>query len=102
MGSFLLSLMEEEIPKVINEFHRYVCGGHCIWRDTSLKILKVGFYWPKLFGEDHAYVRAYEKRHVFVDKQRLVLLRRENFKNLPKFICTINGRIPMIHSKNGR
>ena len=27
---------------------------------------------------------------------------RDNFKNPPKFIYIINGRIPMIHRKNGR
>ena len=58
VGIFLLCLVEEEIHKVIDEFHNCVCGVHYSWRATTHKILKARFYWPKLFGEVHTYVRV--------------------------------------------
>ena len=74
VGIFLLCLVEEEIHKVIDEFHNCVCGVHYSWRATTHKILKARFYWPKLFGEVHTYVRVYEKCQMFAEKQRLAPL----------------------------
>ena len=74
MGILILFLVEEEIHKVMDEFHNCACGGHYSWIDTTHKILKAGFYWPKLFGEVHAYVRAYEKCQMFAEKRKLASL----------------------------
>eukprot|EP00253_Pinus_taeda_P013943 PITA_13943 len=70
----LLCLVEEEISKEIDEFHNFVCGGHYSWRATTHKILKFGFYWPKILSEVHKYVRACEKCQIFTEKQKLVPL----------------------------
>jgi len=70
VGIFILHLVEEEIHKVMDEFHNYVCGGSYCWRDTTHKILKAGFYWPKLFGEVHTYVWVCEKCQKFAEKQK--------------------------------
>ena len=55
-----------------NEFHNCVCGG---WsyslRATIHKILKEGFYFPKLFGKVHVYLWACEKCQMFVEKIKL-------------------------------
>jgi len=68
VGIFLLCLVEDEIPKVIYEFHNCVYGGHYNYRVMTHNILKAGFYWPKLFGDVHANVRAYKKCQVFAEK----------------------------------
>lgn len=74
MGILLLCLVEEEIPKVIEELHSSVCGAHYNQSATTHNILKFSFYWPKLLSEVHTYVRACEKCHIFPEKQRLAPL----------------------------
>lgn len=70
LGILLLFLVEEEIHKVIDEFHNCVCGGNYSWRDTTHNILKEALYWPKLSSEDHAYVRSCGKCQIFAKKQK--------------------------------
>ena len=50
-GILLLCITEDEIESIMAEFHEGICGGHYSWRATAHKILKAGFYWPKLFGD---------------------------------------------------
>jgi hypothetical protein len=57
-GFFLRYLTEPETENVINEFHEGVCGGHHSWRATTYKILRAKYYWPKLFTNVNAKVRA--------------------------------------------
>ena len=40
---FLNCLLEEEAKKKIKEFHSEDCGGHLYWKETTHKILRVGF-----------------------------------------------------------
>ena len=56
------------------EFHEGICGGHYRWRATAQKILKAGFYWPKLFGDAFTWVRACDKCQKFAEKQKLPAL----------------------------
>lgn len=51
IGILLLWLTEEEVPKIINEFHACACGGHYSWKVTAHKILKAGFYWLTMFSD---------------------------------------------------
>jgi hypothetical protein len=48
-----------------------VCGGHHFWKSTAYKILRVGYYWPSLFSDVCAKVRACEKCQRFAGKQKL-------------------------------
>jgi len=57
-GILLNCVIEEKIFEIINEFHRGICGGHQAWRATAYKILWAGYYWPTLFQETNARVRA--------------------------------------------
>jgi hypothetical protein len=52
----LIFLVESEIERVISEFHEGVCGGHHAWKATTYKILRAGYYWPKLFLDVNAKV----------------------------------------------
>jgi hypothetical protein len=58
LGFLLRCLVESEMERVINKFHEGVCGGHHAWRATTYKILRDGYYWPKIFTDVNAKVRA--------------------------------------------
>jgi hypothetical protein len=58
LGFLLVCLVELETKRVINEFHKGVCGGHHAWRETTYKILRARYYWPKLLVDVNAKVRA--------------------------------------------
>jgi hypothetical protein len=49
LGFLVSCLVKIETERVIIEFHVGVCGGHHAWRATTYKILRAGYYWPKLF-----------------------------------------------------
>jgi hypothetical protein len=51
-----------------------VCGGHHAWRATTYKILRAGYYRPKLFLDVTAKVRAYNPCQLFAGKQKLPAL----------------------------
>jgi hypothetical protein len=57
-------------------WYRYltVCGGHHAWRETTFKILRDGYYWPKLFTDVNAKVRACNPCQLFSDKQNIIAL----------------------------
>jgi hypothetical protein len=75
LGFLLVYLVELETPQVIEEFHEGICGGHHAWRATTYKILRVGYYWPKLFSDVNAKVRACNPCQIFAGKQKLPALR---------------------------
>jgi hypothetical protein len=70
-GVLLRCLDEEEAHRVVIEFHEGVCGEHHFWKSTTYKILRAGYYWPSLFYDVCAKVRACEKCQRFVGKQKL-------------------------------
>jgi hypothetical protein len=71
LGFLLVCLVESETEEVINQFHEGVCGGHHAWRATAYKILRAGYYWPKLFPDVNAKVRACNPCQFFTGKQKL-------------------------------
>jgi hypothetical protein len=71
LGILLNCIVEEETEGIIDEFHKGICGGHHAWRDTTYKILRAGYYWPKLFSEVNAKVRSCKECQIFVGKQKL-------------------------------
>jgi hypothetical protein len=74
LGFLLVCLVESETPRVIEEFHEGICGGHHAWRSTAFKILRAGYYWPKLFLDVNAKVRACYSCQIFVGKHKLPAL----------------------------
>jgi hypothetical protein len=71
LGFLLVCLVESETEEVISQFHEGVYGGHHAWRETTYKILRVGYYWPKLFPDVNAKVRACNPCQFFTGKQKL-------------------------------
>jgi hypothetical protein len=74
LGFLLSCLVETETEKVIDEFHEGVCGGHHAWRATTYKILRAGYYWPKLFTDVNTKVRACVPCQLFTGKQKVPAL----------------------------
>jgi hypothetical protein len=74
LGFLLCCLTESEKEGVIDEFHEGVCGGHHAWRATTYKILRAGYYWPKLFTDVNARVRACNSCQLFASKHKLPTL----------------------------
>ena len=74
LGFLLVCLVESETERVINKFHEGVCGGHNAWREIAYKILRAGYYWPKLFIDVNARVRACNSCQLFAGKQNLPAL----------------------------
>jgi hypothetical protein len=74
LGFLLRCLIESETENVINDFHEGVCGRHHAWRETAYKILRSGYYWPKLFTDMNTKVRACNPYQLFSGKQNLLAL----------------------------
>jgi hypothetical protein len=74
LGFLLGCLTEAETENVINEFHEGVCGGHHAWRETTYKILRPKYYWPKLFTDLNAKVRACNPCQLFSGKKMIIAL----------------------------
>jgi hypothetical protein len=65
-GGILLScLLEEEVEKIIIEFHKGDFGGHHYWKTTMHKILRVGFYWPGIFSDVYKEVSSCHECQIF-------------------------------------
>jgi hypothetical protein len=74
VGIMLRCLDENEAKQVTTEMHRGVCGGHQHWKATTLKIPREGYYWPTLFSDVFAFVRACNECQIFAGKQKLLSL----------------------------
>ena len=59
---------------MIKEFHDGPNGGHFLARTTTMRIMRVGYYWPSLFHDCHRYLRKCEKCAFFSSKQKLAAL----------------------------
>jgi hypothetical protein len=71
LGFLLRCLIESETENVINDLHEGVCGGHHAWREMTYKILRDGYYWPKLFTDVNTKVGACNSCQLFSGKQKL-------------------------------
>jgi hypothetical protein len=57
-GVLLKCLEKKEVDKVSKDMHEGPASGH-FSRDTTVhKVLRVGYYWPTLFKDAHAYSRS--------------------------------------------
>jgi len=70
LGVLLICLDSQEAEKIEFHFHDNLCGGHHFWRTTAYKILRAGYFWPSLFTDVCAKIRAC----VFSRKQQLKYL----------------------------
>ena len=73
-GVLLRCIKPNQVDKMMKEFHDGPNGGHFSTRKTTMKIMRVYYYWPILFSDTHKYVRRCEKCAFFLGKQRLAAL----------------------------
>jgi hypothetical protein len=71
LGVLLRCLDPQEAQKAMTDFHDSLCGGHHFWRTTTYKILRAGYFWPSLFTDVCANIRACVKCQKFSGKQQL-------------------------------
>ena len=50
-------LKKDDADKVLAKLHDRLVGKHFGGEMTAHKVLKVGYYWPTLFKDAHAYAR---------------------------------------------
>jgi hypothetical protein len=73
-GLILRCVDPEESKKLMNEFHKGLCGGHHSTRTTTHNILRGGYYWPTIFSYVHKFVRSCQPCQLFTGKKKLVSL----------------------------
>lgn len=69
-GILLLCLDESQARNFLREMHEGVCGGHYSTKTTMHKILKVGYYWPKIFNDFFSCVRKCQAFQKFSGKMK--------------------------------
>jgi len=58
-GVLLRCLEKKDVNKVLKDMHGGPARGHFLGDIISLNILRVGYYWPFLFKDSHAYSWSY-------------------------------------------
>jgi hypothetical protein len=71
LGVLLRCLDPQEAQRIMFDFHGSLCGGHHFWKTTAYKILRAGYYWPSLFTDVCAKIRACINCQKFSGKQQL-------------------------------
>jgi hypothetical protein len=71
IGLLLRCINQEEVDKVMIEFHNSECRGNNYWKTTAHKILRSRYYWPSLFSDVREFVRTCDKCQRFEGKQQL-------------------------------
>ena len=64
----------DQVDHILHQFHEGPVGGHFSPRATTLKVMKVGYYWPNVFKDAHFWVRKCKKCEIFDGKEKLVAL----------------------------
>eukprot|EP00253_Pinus_taeda_P033741 PITA_33741 len=55
----------------MEDCHEGDCGGHLFWKSTANKVLRAGYYWPKLFADVYKMVKSCHKCQIFEGRQKL-------------------------------
>jgi hypothetical protein len=71
LGVILRCLDPQEAQNIMSNFHDSLCGGHHYWRTMTYKILRAGYFWPSLFTDVCAKIRAYAKCQKFSGKKKV-------------------------------
>ncbi|KAH9312111.1 hypothetical protein KI387_027146, partial [Taxus chinensis] len=56
-GVLLRCIGTNQIEKILEEFRNGSTGGHFSPRVTALKIMKAGYYYPKVFSDCYAWIK---------------------------------------------
>jgi hypothetical protein len=69
-GVLLICIEHDDAEKVLKELHDGPVGGHFVRETTTHKILRVGYYWPTLFRDAHAYARKCKSCQVSTGREK--------------------------------
>jgi hypothetical protein len=83
LGVLLRCLDPQAAQRIMSNFHDSLCRGHHFWRTTTYNILSAGYFWPSLFTDVCAKIRACVKCKKFSRKQQL--------KSLPLKPIAVSG-----------
>jgi hypothetical protein len=61
VGVILIWLDPDEAKQTMIDFHDSLRGGHHFWRTIAYKILRDGYFWPSLFTNICAKIKACDK-----------------------------------------
>jgi hypothetical protein len=70
-GILLSCLLEEEVERTIREFHNGDCVGNDYWKNIVHKVLRVGFYWLRIFSDVYKEVSRCHECQNFYGKRKL-------------------------------
>jgi len=75
LGGVLLNcVVEDEAHQVMYDFHKGDCGGHLLWKTTTNKVLRAGYYWLTLFLYVYKTIMSCHECQVFQGKRKLLPL----------------------------
>jgi hypothetical protein len=69
-GVLHICLEHDDAEKALKELNDSPAGGHFVGETTAHEILRVGYYWPTLLRDTHAYVRKCKSFQVSVDREK--------------------------------
>lgn len=73
-GVLLRCIDQDQVDTVLHELHDGTIVGHFAPRTIVWKIMRVGYYWPGMFKDSHAWARQCVKCAIFARKERLSVL----------------------------
>eukprot|EP00253_Pinus_taeda_P031038 PITA_31038 len=78
-GIWLRCLEKDDVDHVLKEMHDGPAGDHYGGETTAHKILRVGYYWPTVFRDSHAYTRKCKARSLRTLQQHKYILRATDY-----------------------
>lgn len=69
-GIWLRCLEKDDVDHVLKKMHNGRVGGHYGGETTTHKILRVGYYWPIVFKNSHAYTRKCKICQMAIGRER--------------------------------
>jgi hypothetical protein len=73
-GVLLICLERQDVDNFLKDIHDGPFSGHFSGDTMAHKVLRVGYYWPTLFKDAHAYSRSCETCQKVVGREHNVSL----------------------------
>ncbi|KAH9293759.1 hypothetical protein KI387_041035, partial [Taxus chinensis] len=73
-GVLLRCIGTDQVERVLQEFHVEAAGGHFALRVITLKIMKAGYYWPRVFSDCFTWIKRCKSYAFFKGKEKLAAL----------------------------
>lgn len=63
---------ENQADNLLKEMHEGLCGGHYMGKTSAQKILRIGFWWPRIFKDVERLVRMCDAFQIFSGKLKFL------------------------------